>query len=149
MIWSWVTRLFRFGRRGPVSTLETLSSILPWKTLERIVERTPDRRQLVESAAQELGMSEGELMAQVSARAKIPFAARVHPIDLSRLPAGCTLDHLRRAACIPLIQEGAWTGIVCVDPSLVHLAFPSPRLPEQQIYLSTWHKIARAIEESE
>jgi len=147
MIWTWLSRMFRFGRKGPVSTLEVLSICIPWKRLELIVERTPDRRQLVESAAQELGMSEGELMAQVSARAKIPFAARVHAIDLARLPAGCTVDQLKRAGCIPLFQENAWTGIVCVDPSLIRLAFPGPL--EQQVYLSTWFKIARAIDESE
>ncbi len=147
MIWTWFSRMLRFGRKGPVSTLEVLSTCIPWKRLERIVERTPDRRQLVESAAQELGMSEGELMAQVSARAKIPFAARVNAIDLARLPLGCTADHLKRAGCIPLFQESAWTGIVCVDPSLIRLAFPGPI--EQQVYLSTWFKIARAIEESE
>lgn len=125
----------------------SLRKIVGAKNFENIILSTPDRRHLVEQAAQLLGIGEEELIKKIAQKLEIPIYFRPKPTELRSLPPNVILPDLRRSGIVPIISNETVTGVVCIDPAELNLI---PQLyAGSNIYLSSWKSILLALEESE
>ena len=142
-------KLLQFGRKRR-SLTDALRSVMDKRQVEQVLHSTPDRRHLVEAAAQVIGVTEGELLQRVARWFDLTVLDKPAPADLLVVQSTClgvTISDFRRAGIIPITSPDGVHGLVCVDPTAVDaLSEPIRQLP---LYLATWESIARALHESE
>ena len=113
----------------------------------KLISENPDRRFLVQKIAEWKGISETTVAQEFSRYFKIPFTQRVQAVNVELFPKNLMLSDLRSFGCIPVMQEGILSGLVCAEPTLARekLTF----LRHLPISIALWHTIANALDESE
>jgi len=134
------------AKRQAPPLAHALRKCLPKKLYLQIIEECPDRRQYSEHTATLLGTNEEVVQRQIATYMKLPFCQRVLPVDIHRLPKNLSLEQFRRSGSIPVISEESLQGIICVDPEL---AVNTLKTDFDQIFISCWSTISRALSESE
>jgi len=134
------------AKRQAIPLAFALRKCLPKKLYLQIIEECPDRRQYSEHTATLLGTNEEVVQQQVATYMRLPFCQRVLPVDIHRLPNNLSLEQFRRSGSIPVISEESLQGIICVDPEL---AINTLKTDFDQIFISCWSTISRALSESE
>lgn len=110
-----------------------------------LLERTPDRRELIAHAALELQISEDELLQRLSKRSGTPTIKRLHPMECCN--DASTIRELRALGALFILKGSRIDGVACIDPSA--LAPISEKISGAPIYLAAWRAIEKALELSE
>lgn len=136
-------RKFR-GRALSIDLLDLLETIYGKAFADALAGGLSDRRELLQCAAQRLGLDLNLFSEQVAAILKLEFISEVSAIDLRLLPDPAWIERFRRFGAMPVVRNSRIVGLACVNPQLVlPLMVGLESLP---IYLATWLSIARAIE---
>ncbi len=152
-------KLWPFFRRRPIlggskrsrlpSLLKVMTALVPRKVIKETLSSTQDRRQWGVIAAAWVGVSEREFFEAAAAEMKLPFLQHPATPDLTVYGpnAGKIIEELRRLGASVLLQESRIKTFVCVDPSELGSSFLYTG--GEEIALSGWSEIARALEASE
>lgn len=138
----WRKKRANFG-----SVVEALSKILDRKRLERIIIECPDRRLLLDVAANDLKISINQIALKVSQVLGLNFVEKIPLADFAYLNERLSASRFRKLGAIPVIKDQRISAIVCVDPCLLE-PFKDD-LVGVEIYMSTWARIVKALDESE
>jgi len=148
-----------FFRRRPIfsrskksrlpSLLKVMTALVPRKVIKETLSSTQDRRQWGVLAAAWVGVSEREFFEAAAAEMKVPFLAQPPTPDLAVFGpnAGRIIQELRRLGASVLLAEAHIKTFVCVDPSELGSSFLYTG--GEEIALSGWSEIARALDASE
>lgn len=142
-----IAKLIKLFSRDTTSLLEALKSVISKYAYKDLLLNNHDFRKTLNYLATKMQVAESELAKKVSQRFKIPYLARLFPIDITLLPTGITLQDCRLAGCLPIYNEGSLRAIACVDPLKARELFSDFKyLP---LGFSLWLTIAKALDESE
>ncbi|MCB0310340.1 MAG: hypothetical protein KDD42_03845, partial [Bdellovibrionales bacterium] len=139
------------------SSQSALRRILGRGGYHNLLAKVPDRRLLFSSAANHLGISEHDLLADISEAVRLPLLTHLLPIPVSQLPENLTLENLRQLACLPIMRGSSLVGLACVEPAVLveqvcelerkNLALSSGH--PIQLFLASWTAIESALGQSE
>lgn len=152
-------KLWPFFRRRPIfgrskqsrlpSLLRVMTALVPRKVIKETLSSTQDRRQWGVLAAAWVGVSETEFFEAAAAEMKVSFLTHPPAPDLTVFGpnAAKILQELRRLGASVLLAEARIKTFVCVDPSELGSSFLYTG--GEEIALSGWSEIARALDASE
>ncbi|MBN8549310.1 MAG: response regulator [Deltaproteobacteria bacterium] len=134
------------ARKVPAPTfLGALRKVAGEEAFAMAAFESPDRREILSTAARQMHMSESLLLETLARILELPFS-RVVEAPAS-LPEGVSLLEFRVGGCVPIYERGLLIGLCCVDPSFVapirRILGPLP------ITLARWSDIRVALGEFE
>ena len=133
-------------RDKPLDARLALASFLTSKQLSAIELQTPDRRELIRTAASVIGTSEEELTERIATRIGIPAMLRIPPMDYQLLEDKIDLSRLEAIGCAVITSGGIIGGVVCVEPAA--LSTLTPIFGDTPKYLGTWSAISRTLSDA-
>lgn len=125
------------------SIYSALITFIPKQQLLKLIARTPDKRDLVRSAASCVGYSEQEFIFLLAEKINLPVTFQLPESTLVK-------DEVQReifsqAGAFPISQDGELLGIACVDPVLCDEIMP--HYANVNKWLSSWDVIKNALKE--
>lgn len=137
----------RKARTKELSVIKALQNMLTPKQWLTLSENCPDRREIMEVAANMMAISVPELTAQVASSLSMPVAPHIAPMRPEILEGKTSFESLKRQGAILLTTASGVIGIACTDPAEARM------LREQfsglQVYLAPWSQIRAALDASE
>ncbi len=132
------------ARSSPLNMEGAFATILTKKQREAISALSPDRRRMVEFAAQTLGVSQRELLVQVGKVLGLPVVGEVPAFPAKRCPQELR-QKLFAGGAIPFCEGGLIRGVIAVDPGLISETLQQTKLP---VALAPWGEIKSAWDQS-
>lgn len=137
----------RQPRHKYLSNREMLRAFLPREKLNELIRVSADLRLLPQAAAQQLRMSERELLLKIAAQFGIRLKFEVEAMDQREFPDAPSLEECRRIGSILNKEMDEKLSIVCVDPELTTAL--REKFPDAELKMSSWYQIAKALDDSE
>jgi CheY-like chemotaxis protein len=112
-----------------------------------ITDQCPDRRFIIQVAAEMMQIGERELLVDLAKRVSLQVAPRVVTTELDNLPAGIKVTDMRKGGFIAIVRDNLFHGIICSNPARIPDILRSKS--GLQYLLAPWSEIAKAIALSE
>lgn len=138
-------KFFR-SSKGKTSIEVVLGRLFTSHEYQALLAQTPDRRMLVEHAAERLNVSEESLVTTIGEMLNIPVTFNILSVPFHELIFLPPIESFYSAGAFPIVNGRSLVGIVSSDPARAILALGIKE--KITFHLSTWKRIKSSLDES-